>query len=158
MARPIPDGYHTINPHLVISDCAAALAFYEKAFGAEILARSPGPGGKIMHAAMRIGDSIVMMNDEFPEMQKDSASPTTLGGTPVTLNLYCTDVDAWFARAVEAGAVANMPPADMFWGDRYARITDPFGHSWALATRIEDLTQEEQEARGKQWVAQNRPE
>jgi PhnB protein len=155
MAKPIPDGFHTITPHLTIRDCAKALPFYEKAFGAEILARSLGPGGKVMHAAMKIGDSMVMMADEFPDMgDGPSKSPLGLGGTSVTLHIYCPDVDQWYERAINAGAEARMPPADMFWGDRYSQVRDPFGHSWAIATRLEDLTTEEREARAKKWMAE----
>ncbi len=155
MARPIPEGFHTVTPHLTIRECEKALAFYEKAFGAQVLEKSPGPSGKIMHALVKIGDSVLMMADEFPEMgEGPSSSPKTLGGTSVTLNIYCPDADAWYDRAVKAGAEARMPPADMFWGDRYSQVRDPFGHSWAIATRQEDLTGEQMAERANKWMAE----
>ena len=153
MARPIPDGFTSVTPHLVIKGCDAALDFYEKAFGAEILARSPGPDGRMWHASMRIGDAVVMMADEFPEMGKSTRAPTTAGSTSVVIQIYCADTDALFDRAVKAGATAVMPPMDMFWGDRYSQLTDPFGHSWAIATRVEDLTPEEMQKRGQEAMA-----
>ena len=140
----IPEGYPTITPHLVIAGCAEAIAFYVKAFGADERFRMPGPEGKCMHAEIQIGDSVVMLADEFPEM--GSRSPKAYGGTPVALHIYVEDVDRVFQQAVEAGAVPVMPPADMFWGDRYARVSDPFGHTWALATHIKDLSPEEIQA------------
>ncbi|HKE16704.1 MAG TPA: VOC family protein [Kofleriaceae bacterium] len=154
MAKPIPDGFHSITPHLVIRNCSEALSYYEKALGAEILARSPGPDGRLWHASMRIGDSIIMMADDFSDMRPDGPrSPQSLGGTSVIINLYCPDVDALFERAVKAGAVAMMPPADMFWGDRYSQLRDPYGHTWAISTHKEDLTPEERAERGKQAMA-----
>jgi uncharacterized glyoxalase superfamily protein PhnB len=140
MAKPIPDGFHSITPHLVIRDCARAIEFYQKAFGAEVVHQSPGPGGKIMHALLRIGDSHIMMADEFPEMGNGvGASPAKLGGTTTVLYIYCSDADAWHDRAVKAGATSKMAPADMFWGDRYSQVLDPFGHAWAIATHTEDV-------------------
>jgi PhnB protein len=149
MAKPIPDEYHSITPHLTIRGAAEALPFYQKAFGAEIRGQAPGPDGRLWHAEMRIGDSRVFLADEFPEMDAKSRSPVTLGGTTMTLNILCDDVDAWFERAVKAGATADMAPADMFWGDRYCKVTDPFGHSWAILTHKEDLTPEQLEERSK---------
>ena len=144
----------TVTAHLVIRNCGEAIAFYERAFGAQVVHRSAGPGGKVMHASMKIGDSIVMMADEFPEMGQGAArAPASLGGTTVVLNLHCPDADAWYARALEAGARGLMPPADMFWGERYSQIADPFGHSWAIATRKEELTPEEMEERARKWMA-----
>jgi PhnB protein len=144
--KPIPEGHHTITPHLVVRGGAEAIAFYKKAFGAEELGRSPGPDGmSIMHAGLKIGDSILFLNDEFPDM--GCRSPQALGGSPITLHLYVKDVDAVFKQAVAAGAQVRMPVTDMFWGDRYGQVTDPFGHVWALATHIEDLTREEIEKR-----------
>jgi PhnB protein len=155
MAKPIPDGFHTVTPHLVIRDCDQALTFYEKAFGAEILARAPGPDGKLWHALMRIGDSMVMAVDEFPDMGAGHPrAPATLGNTTVSLNIYCPDVDAWFDRAVKAGCTPSMPPADMFWGDRYSIVKDPFGHSWAIVTHKEDLTPAELAERGAKAMAE----
>ena len=139
--EPIPAGFHAITPHIVVAGCGDAIAFYAKAFGADERFRMPGPDGRIMHAEIQIGDCVVMMADEMPEM--DCRSPKTLGGSPVTLHLYVEDTDAAYQRAIEAGATAVMPPEDMFWGDRYARVTDPFGHAWAFATHQRDLTPEE---------------
>ncbi len=141
-ANPIRPGLHTITPNIVVQDCAAAMTFYTTAFGAEELARFPMPDGTtIMHAEMRIGDSIFFLNDEFPAME--SFSPLHYKGTSCSLMLAVVDCDAAFARAVEAGCTVDMPPADMFWGDRFAAVTDPFGHSWGISTHIKDMTMEE---------------
>jgi PhnB protein len=139
--KPVPDGYHTVTPYLVISGAAKAIDFYTKAFGAQEQFRMPGPEGHIMHAEIRIGDSVVMLSDEFPQM--GAKSPQSLGGTPVNIFLYVEDVDAWFKRATAAGCTAEQPPTDMFWGDRYGKLSDPFGHSWSLATHKEDVAPEE---------------
>jgi uncharacterized glyoxalase superfamily protein PhnB len=139
--QPIPEGMHTVTPHLVCSDAAKAIEFYKKAFGATETARLPAPDGKIMHASVRIGDSTVMLVDEFP--QWNSLGPNALKGTPVTLHLYVKDVDAAFAKAVDAGATVKLPLADMFWGDRYGQVTDPFGHIWSMATHMRDMTPEQ---------------
>lgn len=139
--KPVPDGYHTATPHLVVKGAGEALSFYAKALGAEEAFRMPMPDGTIAHAEMRIGDSMIMLADEMPQM--GAVSPKTLGGTPVTIMLYVNDVDAWFARATKAGCEAKLPPTDMFWGDRYCKVTDPYGHNWAIATHKEDLTPEE---------------
>jgi uncharacterized glyoxalase superfamily protein PhnB len=137
----IPQDMHTITPHLVCAGAADAIEFYKKAFGAVETARIPGPDGKLIHAAVRIGDSTVMLVDEFPSY--GSLGPNALKGTPVTLHMYVDDVDAAFPRAVEAGATVKMPLADMFWGDRYGQLTDPFGHVWSLATHKRDMTPEQ---------------
>ena len=134
--KPIPEGFHTVTPHLVTAGAAGAIAFYMKAFGAEELRRIDGPGGKVMHAEIRIGDSVVMLCDEFPEF--GALAPK--GGSPVTIHLFVKDVDAVYHQAVAAGATATMPPADAMWGDRYGKLIDPFGHSWSLATHKEDVT------------------
>jgi PhnB protein len=139
--KAIPEGMHTVTPHLVCDGAADAIAFYKKAFNAKESARMPGPGGKIMHAQLTIGDSHIMLVDEFPEM--GGFGPKHYKGTPVTLHLYVPDVDAAYKQAVDAGATAKMPPADMFWGDRYGVLVDPFGHSWSLATHKRDLTPEQ---------------
>jgi uncharacterized glyoxalase superfamily protein PhnB len=139
--KPIPEGMHTITPHLVCDGAADAIEFYKKAFNAVEASRMPGPGGKIMHAEMTIGDSHIMLVDEFPDM--GGFGPKHFKGTPVTLHLYVEDVDATFAQAVKAGGTAKMPPADMFWGDRYGQIVDPFGHSWSIATHKRDMTPEQ---------------
>ncbi len=136
--QPIPSGYHTITAQLAIEGAAKALAFYEKAFGAVVIDRAVDPSGeKIWHSAVKIGDSMIMINDVFPEMDPTAQQSVT------NLWLYVDDVDAWFKRAVEAGARASMPPADMFWGDRMAHVVDPFGQKWAIATHIKDMTPEE---------------
>ena len=147
--KPIPDDMHTLTPHLVCAGAAAAIDFYVKAFNAVELARLPGPNGKLMHAMVKIGDSPLMLFDEVPEW--GSRSPQTLKGTPVIIHMYVQDVDAAIAQAVAAGATVTMPATDMFWGDRYGQITDPFGHQWSLATHIRDVSPEEMQAEmGKQ--------
>lgn len=139
---PIPKGYHSITPVLTVSDSRKAIDFYKAALGAEEREICYGPDGKkIMHAEIKIGDSILMINDEFPEM--GCKGPKTLGGTPVSLYLYVQNVDEWFARATNAGATVIMPPADMFWGDRFGQLEDPFGHRWSLSTHVADPTPEE---------------
>ncbi|MGH6646359.1 VOC family protein [Aquabacterium sp.] len=139
--KAIPDGMHSLTPHLVCAGAAEAIEFYKKAFNAVETARLPGPDGKLMHAAVRIGDSVLMLVDEFP--QWGSLGPKALKGSPVTLHLYVEDVDAGVAQAVAAGAKLTMPVADMFWGDRYGQVEDPFGHKWSLATHTRDLTPED---------------
>lgn len=136
---PIPEGLHTLTPHLTVKGAADAIAFYEKAFGAEELMRQAGPGGSIMHARIRIGDSSVMLNDEFPE--HGSLGPTE--NSAVALHLYVEDVDAVYARAVEAGCEVLFPLSDTFWGDRYGLLRDPFKHRWSVASRVEDVSPEE---------------
>lgn len=138
-AKPIPDGFHTLTPHLAVKNAAAAIDFYKKAFGAEEVMRMPGPDGKsVMHAELQIGSSRLMLNDEFPE--HGVVSPQALGNTPATMHLYVENADAVFKQAVDAGATAAMPVQDMFWGDRYGMVVDPYGHKWAIATHTEDLT------------------
>ncbi|MCD0498724.1 VOC family protein [Achromobacter sp. MY14] len=138
---PIPAGMHTLTAHIICEGAADAIAFYKRAFNAEELARLPGPGGKIMHAAVRIGDSVLMLMDDFAEW--GSLGPKALKGTPVTLHLYVKDVDAAMKQAVDAGATLAMPAEDMFWGDRYGQVVDPFGHRWSIATHQFDYTPEE---------------
>ena len=132
---------HSVTPHLVCEGAAAALEFYGKAFNASEIMRMPGKEGRLMHAAMQIGDSVVMLADDFPEY--GGLGPKALKGSPVTLHLKVANVDASYAQALAAGAQSRMEPADMFWGDRYAQVTDPFGHHWALAQHIRDVSQEE---------------
>lgn len=139
--KPVPDGYHTLTPYIVVDAAADAITFYQKAFGAEEMYRMPGPGGKIMHAEIQIGDSRLMLSDAIPEM--GGRSPKALGGSPASILVYVPDVDAAFTRAVEAGATAEMPVANMFWGDRYGKVKDPYGHVWQLATHVEDVSPEE---------------
>jgi uncharacterized glyoxalase superfamily protein PhnB len=149
---PIPEGYHSVTPHLVVRGAAEAIDFYKRAFGAQERGRMQGPGGKIMHAEVKIGDSIVMVVDEFPGM--GSRSPQSLGGSACSLHIYVPDVDAVWQQAVAAGAQATMPLADQFWGDRFGMVTDPFGHQWTLATHLEDLTPEEMAQRQQEAFAQ----
>ena len=139
--QKIPDGYHTVTPYLIVSDANAAIDFYSRAFGATERYRMPGPDGQVMHAELQVGNSILMLSDENPGM--GALSPESVGGTPASFLIYTEDVDAAFARAVEAGAEEAQPPTDMFWGDRFARVLDPFGHPWALATHVEDVGPEE---------------
>ena len=137
----IPQGMHSVTPHLVCAGAAKAIEFYKKAFGAEEAARLPGPDGRLMHAAVKIGDSQVMLVDEMPEW--GALGPKALKGSPVTIHLYVEDVDAFVERAVKAGAKVTMPVADQFWGDRYGKLEDPFGHHWSVATHVRDVSMEE---------------
>ncbi len=139
--KPIPDGMHTVTPHLICAGAAEAIEFYKKAFNAVELGRMPGPGGKLLHALIRIGDSAVMLADECPDW--GGFGPKTLKGSPVTIHLYVEDVDTFVARAVSAGANVTMPPEDMFWGDRYGKLEDPFGHHWSVATHIREMSPDE---------------
>lgn len=146
MAKPIPDGYHSVTPYLTIRGAAEALDFYRRAFGAAELVRMPGPDGQgVMHAEIRIGDSIVMLGEESIEM--GASSPQTLGGSGSSILIYVEDVDAAFDRAVNAGATVRVPVTDMFWGDRYGQLADPFGHIWSIATHKEDVPPEEMSRR-----------
>lgn len=142
MTKAIPDGFHSVTPHLSVKGAADAIEFYKKAFGAVEMVRMPMPGNpnQLMHASIKIGDSIIMLADEFAGC---SQGPISLGGTSVTIHLYVTDVDAGMERATQAGAKVTMPQMDMFWGDRYGQVVDPFGHRWSLATHVRDLTPEE---------------
>lgn len=141
-AQPIPKGYHTVTPSIVVAGAAKAIEFYKKAFGAQEVMRFPGPDGKtIMHAEIRVGDSNIMLGDEMPE--QGARGPKTIGGTPVSFFIYGDNVDAAWKRAVDAGANPIMPLADQFWGDRTGLLEDPFGHHWWLAQRVQDLTPEE---------------
>jgi uncharacterized glyoxalase superfamily protein PhnB len=139
--KPVEEGMHTVTAHLVCAGAADAIAFYVRSFGAEEVMRLPDPEGKLAHATLRIGDSMVMLMDEYPNW--DARGPKALGGTAVTLHLSVPDIDSAFRRAIEAGAVSRMEPADMFWGDRYGVVEDPFGHRWSMATHIRDVPPEE---------------
>lgn len=153
MARPIPEGYHSVTPYLIVKGAAEAIDFYKRAFGAEEIARMLDPdGGRVVHAEIRIGDSVVMLADEFPEM--NYLGPLSRGGPTSSLFLYVEDVDTAFARALAAGATLNRPVTDMFWGDRYGQLTDPFGHHWGLATHKEDVSPEEMQRRSEQFFAE----
>jgi PhnB protein len=152
MAKPIPDGYHTVTPSLVVKGGAQAIEFYKKSFGAIENFRMPGPDGKsLMHAELKIGDSIVMLADEQPDM--GCKAPTSVGTSTGSLFLYVKDVDAAYKKAVEAGAKVVMPPADMFWGDRFGQVDDPFGHRWGLGTHKEDVAPDEMAKRQQQFFA-----
>ena len=155
MAQAIPQGMHTVTPQLVCAGAAAAIEFYKKAFNATEMARLPGPQGKIMHSMIRIGDSPVMIVDEFPELK--SLGPTALKGTPVTIHLYVEDVDTFFKRAVSAGAKITMPVDDMFWGDRYGQLEDPFGHRWSIGTHKRDVSPEEMKLAMQKMPPEHRP-
>jgi PhnB protein len=153
--NPIPEDFHTITPQLVVKGVAQAVAWYTKAFGANELLRNTAPDGEsIMHSELLLGDSRFFVVDEFPGSM---TSPATLGGTPVTLHLYVHDVDALFAKAVDAGATVLMPVADQFWGDRYGMLADPFGHRWSIASRIEDLSPRALQQRAATWVKEHQP-
>ena len=142
--KPIPEGMHSLTPHLVYAGAADAIEFLKRAFDAVELSRLPGPGGKVMHASVRIGDSVLMLVDENPEW--GMLGPKALKGSPVTIHLYVENVDAVVAQAVAAGATVTMPVADMFWGDRYGVLEDPFGHHWSVATHTRDLSPQEIQA------------
>ena len=139
--KAIPDGMHSLTPHLVCRGAAAAIDFYGRAFGAIELFRLPGPDGRLIHACVRIGDSQLFLFDEMPE--HGALGPQALKGSPVTIHLQVEDADAAFARAMRAGAMVTMPLADMFWGDRYGRVVDPFGHHWSIATHLREVSREE---------------
>ena len=148
--KPIPDGYHTVTPYIIVKNCAAALDWYKRAFGAEERDRCPMPDGRIGHAEIQIGDSRLMLADEFPEM--NAKSPQTLGGTPFGICLYVLDSDASFQRAVAAGATVERPIADQFYGDRSGTIIDPYGHKWTLSTHKRDVSKDEIERAMKQFA------
>ena len=139
--KPIPDGMHTVTPHLICAGAADAIEFYKKAFNAVEMGRLAGPQGKLLHGAIRIGDSTVMLVDEFPEW--GSLGPKSLKGSPVAMHVYVEDVDAFVAHATAAGAKITMPLQDMFWGDRYCKLEDPFGHQWSVATHVRDVSRDE---------------
>jgi PhnB protein len=148
--RAIPEGYHSISPSLTCRGAARAMEFYKEVFHATEVVRMPGPGGTIMHAELKIGDSTIFINDEFPGM---ATAPTPNAGHPIYLFLYTENVDTVFQRAVAAGCRIDMPLQDQFWGDRYGKITDPFGHQWGLATHVEDVAPEEMKRRSDEWTA-----
>jgi PhnB protein len=150
-AKPIPEGYHTVTPYLAVDDAAEAIEYYTKAFGAKERGRMEGPDGKIGHAELEIGDSVVMVSDPFP--QASTRPPKELGGTSASVFMYVEDVDAAVKRAVDAGATIAMEVADQFWGDRFGTVTDPFGHVWSIATHVEDVSPEEMAERSRQAMA-----
>ena len=149
--QPVPEGYHTITPYLAVKDAAEAIEYYKQAFGAKERVRMDAPDGKIGHAELEIGDSLVMLSDPFP--QSSTTPPKELGGTSASVFMYVEDVDAVVKKAVDAGATITTEITDQFWGDRFGSITDPFGHSWSIATHIEDVPPEEMEQRAKEAMA-----
>ena len=144
----VSEGFRSVTPFFTCKNCSAAIDFYKQAFGAEEVARLNAPDGRVMHAELKIGDSIFMLNDEFD--RSTCKSPQALGGTTGGLHIYVSDVDAAFDRAIEAGGTVKMPVADMFWGDRYGQFVDPFGHIWSIATQKEELTLQQIEERAKE--------
>jgi PhnB protein len=148
--KAIPQGFHTITPGLACKNAAQAIELYKKAFGATEKSRMASPDGKIMHAELQIGDSMLFLADEFPGM---SAAPTPGALPSQSLYLYVEDVDSVFKQAIAAGCTEGMPVSDMFWGDRFGKVVDPFGHHWNLATHTEDVAPAEMERRGKEWMA-----
>jgi PhnB protein len=152
-ANPIPDGFHTVTASLIVRNAADAIEFYKKALGATEIMRMAGPDGKIGHAELKIGDSIIFLSDEFPDMGCGK-SPQTVGAYTGAIYLYVPDVDAAFEKAVNAGAKATMPVTDMFWGDRHGQVVDPFGHAWSISTHTQDYTPEQIEEGAKAWQAQ----
>ena len=152
--QAIPAGFHTATPVLTVRDGASVLDFYKRAFGAQEIMRMPGPDGSLMHAEIKIGDSILMVSDEQPNM--GCRAPVSVGGCTSYVYLYVQDVDAVFKKAVEAGAKVIMPPTDMFWGDRFGQVQDPFGHLWQIATHVRDVPPAEMEKRAKEAMASMR--
>ena len=152
MAKPVPDGYHSLTPSLVLKDARKAIEFYKRAFGAEEVDVMAGPDGRVMHAELRFGDSMLMLGEENPAWPAFK-SAETIGSSPASLHLYVPDADAAFKRAVDAGAKSEMPVEDAFWGDRYGKVRDPFGYSWGLATRVKNLTPAEIKTAAQEWFA-----
>jgi PhnB protein len=155
MVRAVPKNFRTVTPHLTIEGASDAIKFYKKAFGAKEIGRMKGPDGRVMHAMIMIGNSVIMLNDAFPEW--GGKGPKALGGTPTAIHLYVEDADKVFKKAVKAGATAAMPMADMFWGDRYGMVSDPFGHRWAIATHKKNLTRAQMAKAAKAAMAQHQP-
>jgi PhnB protein len=152
--QAIPPGFRTVTPHLVVRNAKNAIAFYKSAFGAKEKMVMPTPDGGVAHAELKIGDSLLMVADEMPAM--GASAPQTVGGSPVHIFLYVPNVDKVFAQAVKAGATVTMPLMDMFWGDRYGKLDDPFGHKWALATHVEDVSPREMAKRAEKAAAEGR--
>lgn len=148
----VPAGYHSVTPSIIVRDARQAIDFYQRAFGAVELSRMEAPDGSTLHAEIRIGDSIIMLGEE--NEQWGTRSPLSTNGNPGSLHIYVADVDAAFARALAAGATERYPLEDAFWGDRYCKVTDPFGHEWGLATHVKDLTPEEMRAAAEKWMAE----
>jgi PhnB protein len=150
--NPIPKGYHTATPTLTVRNAAEAIEFYKKALGAQETMRMQGPDGKVAHAELKIGDSIIFLSDELPNM--GNKAPQTLGGATGSIYLYVEDADSVYQQAVSAGAKASMPLTNMFWGDRFGQVTDPYGHTWGISTHVEDVSEQEMAERAKAWYAQ----
>jgi PhnB protein len=150
---PIPEGYHSVTPYLIVNGASDAIDFYGRAFGAEETMRLPGPGGKVMHAEFKIGDSMIMIADEFPE--RGIQGPKSLGGSPVGICLYVENVDVQYEKAVAAGATVTRPIQDQFYGDRSVTVEDPFGHQWTLATHVEDVSGKEIERRMAEFMCED---
>lgn len=150
--KPVPEGYHTLTPYFTVRDAARAIEFYKQAFGAQERGVMKGPDGKVMHAELKIGDSIVMLADEFPEF--GAVAPESGGSTSMGLHIYVDNVDQAFDRAVKAGAKVEMPVSDQFWGDRYGKLRDPFGHRWSIATHVKDMSADEMKRSMDEAMAQ----
>ena len=150
--KPIPEGYHTLTAYLAVEDADRAIEFYKDAFGAEEVVRMGAPDGRVAHAELQIGDTVLMVSDPYP--MQNAKSPKELGGTTVSIFMYVEDVDASYKKAIDSGATAIMEPDDMFWGDRFGSFTDPYGHAWAIATHIEDLSEDEMRSRGEKAMAE----
>jgi PhnB protein len=150
--KPIPDGYPRVTPYLCVNGAAAAIDFYSRVLGATERMRMPGPDGKIGHAELQLGDSVIMLADEFADM--GFSSPKTIGGTPMTIHVYVEDVDAVFDQAIKAGATSVEPVKDQFYGDRSGQFEDPFGHRWNVSSHVEDVSPEEMARRGAEMMAQ----
>jgi PhnB protein len=149
--QPVPEGYNTVTPYLAVPNAAEAIDFYTRALGAKERSRMSGPGDSVMHAELEIGDSLIMLSDPFP--QSSTKTPKELGGTSVSIMVYVDDIDALYKQAIDAGATSLMEPDDMFWGDRFGSVQDPFGHSWTIATHIEDVSSEEMQKRSEEFMA-----
>jgi PhnB protein len=149
--KPIPEGYHTLTPYLAVDDASKAIEFYKRAFGATERVRMPTEDGKVAHAELEIGDSLIMLSDQFP--QATVRPPKEIGGTSSGVFMYTENVDETVQQAVDAGGTVTMPVEDMFWGDRFGKVTDPFGHEWQIATHVEDLTEEEIQKRASAAMA-----
>jgi PhnB protein len=149
--QPVPEGYSTVTPYLAVPNAAEAIDFYTRALGAKERTRMDGPGGSIMHAELELGDSLIMLSDPFP--QASTKTPKELGGTSVSIMVYVDDIDGLYKQAIDAGATSLMEPDDMFWGDRFGSVQDPFGHSWTIATHIEDVSPEEMQKRSEEFMA-----
>jgi PhnB protein len=150
--KPIPEGYHTLTAAFAVDDAAAAIDFYENAFGAKERMRMEAPGGKIAHAELEIGDSVIMLSDPFP--QSNVKPPNEVGTSTMSIFMYSEDVDAAIQKAVDAGATLTMPAEDMFWGDRFGTVTDPYGHQWSISTHVEDVPPDEMAKRGEAAMAE----